>query len=299
MNRIEQFNHDINQSDLNRYENWKIYRNQLSRFFDDAIKSLKIDQNRCLVLGAGNCDDIDLKNLKSKFNHINLSDIDIESMKQGITRQDLKLDDFTLVKADFTGFQDILFFENLLDDLLIMKTSHKIESYLKDKTKLALSNSFVENYTQTYDVIFITPIYTQLIYHQTLKISEVLKEIEYNKKLIAIFEQTMLELMPSIINQFNENVASLLDVNGLVIILSDIFQSQKNDTFNQQIIQSIQSIEAMDQLYQKYNETYGYGLGDFGLMSMSNIMKELKHEWLIWPFDQKINMTIKAVIYTK
>ncbi len=299
MNRIEQFNHDINQSDLNRYENWKVYRNQVSHLFNDATKTLSKEQDSCLVLGAGNCDDIDLINLKTRFKKIALSDIDISSMKQGITRQGLKLDDFTLVQADFTGFEQILFFENLIDDLLIMKTSHEIESYLNDKIQSALLNSFTKNFSKLFNVIMVTPIYTQLIYHQTLKISEVLKEMNYDGKLISIFEDTVLDFMPSIIDRFNQNVVSLLDKNGLIIILSDIFQSQKGDDFDKKVSKSIQSKKAMNLLYHKYNETYGYGLGDFGLLSMTNMMKELKHEWLLWPFDQKTNMTIKLVIYTK
>lgn len=299
MKHIEQFNYDINQSDLSRYEKWKCYRDQISYLFNNMVAPLNLNQKRLLVLGAGRCDDIDLHNLRHKFNHITLADIDLTSMRQGIEKQGLISSDFNLLQIEFTGYQKIMFFEHLLDDLQVMKTKDEIETYLKQKTKLAQVGHFIKNPLDSFDVIMITPIYTQLIYHQILKTSEVLKQMNYAGNLISAFEQAMLNLMPSIIDHFNTQVIHLLDLKGLVFVLSDIFQSHIGDEFDKEIMKSIGSIKKMDLLYQKYNETYGYGLGDYGLLSMSSLLTEKKYSWLIWPFDQHIHMTVKCVIYSK
>ncbi len=42
MNLVEQFNHDINNSDLSRYEKWSNYRNQINLFLETYFRCWKL-----------------------------------------------------------------------------------------------------------------------------------------------------------------------------------------------------------------------------------------------------------------
>ncbi|MFH0767293.1 MAG: hypothetical protein V1920_04305, partial [Bacillota bacterium] len=73
MKQIEQFNHDLNQSDGNRYERWADYRKKIDQFIEPLIKSFKPSEHRLLILGAGNCDDLNLGTLQKYFKSITLA----------------------------------------------------------------------------------------------------------------------------------------------------------------------------------------------------------------------------------
>lgn len=80
------------QQDRNRESNdaWKLYephRNRVTSLILDALPSG--NTNRLCLLGAGNCNDVDLSTLTNRCAHILLVDLDAEAMSRGITRQGL------------------------------------------------------------------------------------------------------------------------------------------------------------------------------------------------------------------
>lgn len=61
------------------------------------------------VLGAGNCNDLDLPELATLFADIHLVDIDGEAMRAGVVRQGVEPDRFALhADMDLSGFLDLL-----------------------------------------------------------------------------------------------------------------------------------------------------------------------------------------------
>ncbi|MBN2299683.1 MAG: hypothetical protein JXC31_00680 [Acholeplasmataceae bacterium] len=294
MKRIEQFNQDINLSDETRFDRWLTYRNQIVEFIDPYL-SLK-EKEKCLILGSGNCDDLDLSYIIEKYRDVTLSDIDLSSVKKGILKQNLKINQFKLIKEDFSGFDKINFFENLIDDVLTMKTEDEILDYLIKKVKLSQQITTFENIKEIYDFIWISPIFTQLIFNQVLKATEVLREMKFDPLLIQVIESSMLNLMPEIIDHFNQKIDQVSKKDSMIVVLSDIFQSKYNDAFELKIKQAIHSTDLMDLLYKDYQETYGYGLGDYGLLSLSASKHLLAHRWFLWPFSESINMTVECLI---
>lgn len=297
MKFMEQFNRDVNDSDHTRYHRWKNYRDQVSMFIDKH--TVKHDDHHLLIIGAGHCDDLNLSFLKNRFKHVTLSDIDLKAMEDGIRNQDLSVDAFQLIRTDYTGFESVGFFESLIDDLFKMKTEQEIVDYCHQKSVLARQVSGLSQLKDTYDFIIITPIYTQLIYHQALNSAEVLLEMGYPNHLVDIFNASMLDEMPEIIDSFNAEITRLTKKNGTVLVISDIFQSQVGDDFDQRIARNIHSTKLMDAFHESYQKTYGYGLGDYGLYDLSSHMEISDSEWLIWPFEEKLNLTVNVVLYNK
>ncbi len=296
MKLIEQFNHDINQSDQTRYERWSSYRTQINSFFEPHLKEKK---ENLLIVGAGHCDDIDLSFLKHYFENITLSDIDLKGMMQGILNQGFATDDFSLLQTDYTGFESSGFFDTLVDDLILLSSEKEIETYLNNKFELNSKYQFMDSNKGLYDAIIVLPIYTQLIYNQILNATLVLKEMEHSKDFINLIQELSLQNMTIIIDQFNQNIFKLLDDQGLLFVFSDIFQSQIDESFYLQVERHIHSKDLMDKLYTSYRDTHGYGLGDYGIYSISSILKSKDHQWFIWPFEKNLHMIVQALYLTK
>ncbi|PKK96630.1 MAG: hypothetical protein CVV58_05380 [Tenericutes bacterium HGW-Tenericutes-3] len=296
MKLIEQFNHDVNQTDQSRYLRWQSYRNEITSFIHPFIK---LSGKKLLVIGAGNCDDLDLSFLKKHFGPISLSDIDLLSMKEGILKQGFKENEFLLNQVDYTGFESTGFFDHLIDDFMACKSTNDIESLLSRKFSLNSSLSLNSEDEDKYDLIIILPIYTQLIYNQILNITKTLEEMSFNKNLIETIKEVSLQHMVDVIDTFNNNVLNQLKTHGLMIILSDIFQSKHQEKFHHEILHSIDRRDAMDKIYQSYLETYGYGLGDYGLYSAIEHFELIDYNWLLWPFEDELDLVVKIVCVKK
>jgi len=298
MKLVEQFNHDINLSDQTRYKRWTQYRNDINTFLESFLAYRKDHLKNLLVIGAGHCDDIDLHFLKNHFDKVVLSDIDIKGMQSGILAQGYKMYDFSIVQTDFTGFEESGFFDHLIDDLFLIKSEQEISDYLTSKFTSMIDYKFMDPVDTKYDAIIVLPIYTQLIYNQILNATSVLRAIDYPEDLIQFINDFSLQQMIPIIDNFNKNINRLLNPNGLLFILSDIFQSRINEPFHTRVTQGIHSRNIMDQLHQEYLTNHGYGLGDYGLYSITSTFNLIDYKWLIWPFELELDLVIKIAYLT-
>ncbi len=122
-------------------------------------------------------------------------------------------------------------------------------------------------------------------------------QMNYPLSLIEVLKSTMLDHMTDLIDRFNKELTHQLKSQGKMLVLSDIFQSMKHDVFDEDIRYAIRSTQKMDRFHETYQKTYGFGLGDYGLYSMSEIMHPIYHQWFIWPFEEHLSMTVKAVLY--
>lgn len=91
----------------NAYFYWKEYRRELTDLIlqeDESYKGENIKNRRIAVLGAGPCNDIDLERLSGYFGHIDLIDLDTESVKAGLINQGLERCPYIHIKeASLTG----------------------------------------------------------------------------------------------------------------------------------------------------------------------------------------------------
>lgn len=81
---MEDFQRDMNhdREELRKIR-WKQHRLQVTQLFE-AVLSKKPMVEKVAIIGAGNCDDLDLEYLAARCQSIHLFDIDQESMEKGI-----------------------------------------------------------------------------------------------------------------------------------------------------------------------------------------------------------------------
>ena len=297
MKHIEIFNSNLNQDTQKRYERWADYRAKIDDFLSPILADSTLEKNQALIIGCGNLDDLNLQTITKLFNKTTLTDVDLESVKEGVKRQGISNENVEFIRVEVTGFEDSKFFDTFVQVIMETKDQDSIQAYIDDKMKIIETYHFLPD--KSYDLVLVSPIYTQLIYHQILNITQTLRELGHDPSMLEWLEAYMLNLMPGVIERLNKNIMNILSPKGRLVVLSDIFQSQNGTEFDQLIKKAIQSKKETDKVYQYYQEKYGYGLGDFGLYDLDDSMKVINYRWMIWPFDQDISMVVKIKAYKK
>lgn len=294
MNYIEKFNYDLNTSASIRFENWKEYRAQIMSFINIHV-SKKVD--RLLIIGCGSGNDLNLAELKELTKHLIITDVDFISMNRSLDQYQMTEDQVIIKRAEYSGFESIRFFDTFLKDVLEINHKESLIAYLESKLNSLQDYRFLVEEINHNDIVIISPLFTQLAYSQVSDYCEMLLNLHYSPELIKVIKNTLIDIMPDIIDRFNQNVLDFLKKDGQLIVLSDIFEYSIPSIFGSQIEGNISYPEKMNAIYDKYKEKYGMGLGDYGLWSLEQISKKNREAWLIWPFDEKRKFAVKAVSF--
>ena len=83
----------------------------------------------------------------------------------------------------------------------------------------------------------------------------------------------------------------------MVIVISDIFEFNKNTKLYNDVYPLLNSKIAMDKYHEDYHKKYGFGLGDFGLYDLEEELSINTYEWIEWPFSKNKSMIVKIVTY--
>lgn len=295
MKLMEKFNNSVNNNTEKRYTKWSSYREEISNFI--KVNS-KIEDGKILILGAGNLDDIDLNFLNERASMITLADIDIASINNGLSNYSFHKKNIETIRVEFTGFEKDLFFTNLHKVMLECKSFECIQKFIDKELMNKSEYKFLKDYIKTFDLIIISPIYTQLLYHQFLHSLSILRDNGVREDLIKYAENYLLFYMPNIIDRFNSNIVELLNDDGELFALSDIFEVYVGSDFYKKYNNDY-SNENADAIYDDYVENYGIGLGDYGLLSLEDYVSPKNYKWLLWPFNDEVNMVVKVVSYKK
>ncbi len=85
------------------YLEWRTYRKQLTDFIIQEAKG----NESIAILGAGRCNDIDLKRILAYFNEVTLVDKDKKAMEEGICKQEIvNLNQIKIRQMDFIGMSE-------------------------------------------------------------------------------------------------------------------------------------------------------------------------------------------------
>jgi len=85
MNRIHDEHHWRNADSRDR---WNCFANHRRHVTEMLVAANQSDHGTLCVLGAGNCNDLDLPTLTNAFSHVHLVDLDEHSLQAGIASQD-------------------------------------------------------------------------------------------------------------------------------------------------------------------------------------------------------------------
>lgn len=116
------------------YLEWRTYRNQLTDFIIQEAKG----NESIAILGAGRCNDIDLKRILAYFNEVTLVDKDRKAMEEGICKQEIvDLDQIKIRQMDFIGMSDTDY-RNYADTLIKEVRKLGMNTNVHELAKVAL-----------------------------------------------------------------------------------------------------------------------------------------------------------------
>ena len=280
---MEQFNNDVNNSGnlQSKYKQWANYRQKIDEFISKSIKN----KNSIIVLGAGECNDIDLHFLTSTFGKVTLSDVDAKSIDEGIARQKLnenQISKINIVQADYTGLGKVGFFHELSNMAKEKASCRKICEYINEIIININTDDILSEHKKSYDVVLVCPIYTQLAYTQM----EVLLKILYQYNIYPMDDlnkilTAMHYSMPNIIANYNKMLLSLAKDDGKIIALVDILEITDNK-IGEIIAANIEDNNFIEEfLLENYSEISKMGLDD-----LKKRINTIEESYEIWSFDE-------------
>ena len=84
------------------YTDWAGYREQLTGFILDHTEP----HTTALIVGAGACNDFDLSRLRDHFDRLLLLDRNVDAMREGVSRQGVRIPEECFIQADLLGISD-------------------------------------------------------------------------------------------------------------------------------------------------------------------------------------------------
>ena len=294
MNLMTLFNHNLNQS-IDKNKESVSYVKEITFLLNVLLGKSKKMSNACII-GAGRMNDFSVPFFIQNFDSITLSDIDYKSMENKLNKLSItkkNLEKIKLKEQEYTGLEEQQFF-NLFGKIDKSTNVEEIETLL--------NNAFrqVENYqfdNETYDLVYVCPIYTQLVYNQVLRQCAILRTKGYREEVLKFIEGYTLDEMVGVIERFNRQLMNMVNHDGYLVVLSDIFELEKGSDFERRVTHSIQNKEIVDSIYTSYQQSYGMGLGDYGLYNLDENMETIHDSWHLWPFSEKKTFLIKMKTY--
>ncbi|MET1178896.1 hypothetical protein ABG775_13210 [Peribacillus simplex] len=258
---------------------WQQHRLQVTGLFD-AVFSKKAFADKVAIVGAGNCDDLDLEYLATRCNSIYLFDIDMESMEKGTAKlPERTRKKIQLVEIDVTGLDKVDFEHDLSSMLDRGETAKGITQYLKEtENRLGqLSESVFANYYNDFDIVATSAIYTQLFYNWAKELFSDY-EHQYQKEGAEEIKNGILDVRDEIVRKMNHSISKCTKQNGFYITWTDILKIEPEymDTIN----------EGMNAIFALASNV-GYGAALIGVKTfIENVDKsELSLRYWTWDFN--------------
>ncbi|MFJ8103928.1 hypothetical protein [Lysinibacillus sp. NPDC096212] len=220
---MEKFCEKLNEdTESNRYQKWHEHRNAISNLFNEVF-SVKGYVQKIGILGAGNCDDLDINFLSSKCDEIILFDIDLSSMEKAVAKlsEEVKKK-ITLVKVDLTNLNKFDFYNKFEEMVKENVPSKKIKRFLVESaSKLKMDNENLESYYYSCDIVASSAIYTQLVLNWLQEKSK--NSGNYTtKELDEIVNDGGRYLTDSVVKQYNSELLKLVRKDGNLVVWADI-----------------------------------------------------------------------------
>lgn len=294
MKHIEQFNHRLNQSVNNIKKTESSFKEQVDLILRSLMQTMD-KKDRACIIGAGKCDDFSLPIFIEEFRHVLVTDVDLQTIKVAVGNKPR----IEVRQVEYTGFEQFEFFADFKERIVNSRDYPKIDQIIAHKLQEIKHYEFLQEEYGSMDLVYVSPIYSQLIYQQLLRECSILRENGYPEHFLKYIEQVMLDEMMGVIERFNQNLIKLLKDDGRLVVLSDIFELDHGSDFHLRVVNGIRNKDVMEEIYSGYIRKYGFGLGDYGLYNLDEQVIELKSRWMLWPFTDKKSYAVKLKIYKK
>jgi len=256
---MEQFYSKLNSSyDVDMlYKRYENYRQEVSHIIKKQLKP----RDSVLIVGPGNLNDLDLETFTDQPVH--MLDIDLRSVEEGIRRQNHLISDYRLIQGDITGLSKSGFYNNFN---LLQLDYDKIEFDFE---------------LNQYDLIIILPIYTQIL------LPQLMMEVSYESL------NAYLPLIQERINNFNSLLYRHLNEEGRLVIFSDVLEYKTDQEEAKYLIAHKNHKIILDDFFNSYLNTFGHGLGSYGILDASTKVRQNELGYLVWPFSDDRTMLVQ------
>lgn len=252
-------------------------------------------QSFCMI-GAGNLEDFHIKKIFSILDRILLTDIDKASVDNALLKQVVEHPNLLVKEVEYTGLSQTKLIDSFEKELTQKESTKDVEEFINQSIEKLNKTSFLAYEKKQFDLVYVSPIYTQLLFYPLAMMVDEMIRNGYPKVLGEHAKSSLLQGMVSILSHFNQIVLSLVKDDGLVFVLSDVFELSHSDEMFQTIDQSINDLDKMEQIYQQYRKRHGMGLGDYGLYDISLKTKALSSKWVIWPKNKTESYIVKRLV---
>ncbi|CAH0159484.1 hypothetical protein SRABI96_00919 [Peribacillus sp. Bi96] len=279
---METFQREMNHNrDEFRKTRWTQHRKQITGLFD-AVFSKKEIVEKVAIVGAGNCDDLDIEYLASKCSSLYLFDIDRGSMEKATnnlpehTRKKIQL-----VEIDVTGLDKMKFEDQLTSMLNRGDRAEDIIQYVKEiENRLSqVSDSIFAKYYNGFDIVATSAIYTQLFYNWAIDLLSHFEK-QYQENDAEEIKDGFLDLRDQIVRTLNHSVSKCIKEDGFYITWSDILKIEPE--YMETINEGLNAIFALA-------SNVGYGAALIGIKDYMEKVDKSELSLRYWPWDFNTN----------
>lgn len=279
----KEFNQQLNSSyDFQeKYHKWEKYRAEIYRFVSQESPK----DSDCLVVGAGNLNDIDLSSFLTHFTSLTCLDIDGQATLLGLQQQGVgEGKKIRSIEADVSGLPDSFF------DVVSQKIGSEdflgLQQYL-DEVELEPNLSGLAG--QKFDAVLVSALYSQLVLPQVIQ----LLSSKSSQSFIDSVVRLILDFMPRFLHRLNTLFYELMKPGGHMIVWSDLLEFRKEDPVLHDLLSHIDDKEFIGGFYDSYVAQYGRGISSFGMDNLFERLEILESKWLLWPFDESRTFLVK------
>ncbi|MEB4796880.1 hypothetical protein P5G65_23545 [Paenibacillus chondroitinus] len=289
---MQDFYKDLNfERDENRWYQWAQHREEISGFIGKTISSPS-DLGNAIILGAGNCDDLDFQLLGTLFEAITLSDIDGQAMEEAVKRIDflnLCREIHMIPNLDFTKLDQIHFYDRLERMLVQRASANEISLFLSLAAKEIRIKDVLSHLKRSFSMVISSAVYSQIFYIHVLSLFAKFTD-RYSEKEVRYLMRGFIYLRDEVIKNYNDLMISLVKENGKVLVWTDILQTDVE--MNREITEGLYNINTDQERWTYLRELVtmnGREASLFGIADLSGKLADdgqLFHFWN-WPFNDE------------
>ena len=207
---------------------WEEHRNTLMKLVNDEVIGMHNKHDNIAIFGAGECDDIDLKFLTSRFNEVYLLDKDIQAMENGKIKQqltDLENNKITIVGGfDFAGVSKQFYVE--LEEMLSKDQPLKaiIELIRNEANMLEMPND-LDGLKNKFSAVLSAAVHSQICNGNYVIFSKYYER--YNKKELKEIEEALKYLYAQAVKMYNNLLLHVAKTDASLLIALDMIEISK------------------------------------------------------------------------
>lgn len=272
LNPLRKMQADINRSTA---ENWVSFASHRQRVTELILRQ-RVDQNaRVAILGAGNCNDLDLPRLAESFAATDLFDLDAKALTRGIRSQSMESSPclFQRGNVDFTG---------ILSRLAKLQQRSDRKAELRELLELASCIPSLGN-EASYDLVVSACVLTQMI-------SSAVMALGQSEPLLPLLVLTMRKTHFRLL-------CDLVTSHGTVIFISDLVSSDSCPALLEHPEDGLQVL--METVIRQRN--FFTGLNPYAILGMlDETVDELcLHKPWLWQLSDQRTALVYALVFRR